>query len=121
MDKRTLLFSTAAVALMAVVLANPAFAQADSAGETALSTLIDVITGSIGTLLGLGITILGLWTWIIGQKTGAGIIMIIGGVALTMAPSIFTGAQEMVGGVVEQFSGGDSSMGTGAAGSSGGH
>lgn len=107
MDKRNFTFGLAAVALMALMAAQPALAQnAGSAGATALSTLTDAVTGNLGLLLGLGITILGLWTWIIGQKTGAGIVMIIGGVLLTLAPGLFNGARKMVGGVVDQFSGG---------------
>jgi type IV secretory pathway VirB2 component (pilin) len=116
MDKRTLIFSTAAVALMAFMVIDPAFAgastggDASSAGDDALTTLVDVITGKIGLILGLGITILGLWTWIIGQKTGAGIVMIIGGVLLTMAPSLFNGAHNMLSGVVDSFEGSDNAI-----------
>lgn len=106
MDKRNLIFGLAAVALLALVFIDPALAQdAKGSGGRARETLENVITGNIGLLLGLGITILGLWTWIIGQKTGAGIIMIIGGVLLTLAPGLFNGARNMLGGVVQQFGG----------------
>jgi len=113
MDKRTLMFGFAAVALMALAIHFPAFAattvgggsDASSSGAEAKATLEGILTGNIGLFLGLGITVLGLWTWIIGQKTGAGIIMIIGGVLLTLAPGLFNGVREMAGGVVNQFSG----------------
>ncbi len=108
MNQRTLLFSVAAVALMAVMVANPAFAQgnASQAGAAASQTLVGILTGNIGLLIGLGITVMGLWTWIIGQKTAAGLTMVIGGVLLTMAPGIFKGARDMAVGVVDQFGGG---------------
>lgn len=116
MNQRTLLFSLAAVAVMGLCIANPAFAQATSGGTAsqsggvALSTLTGVVTGNIGLMLGLGITVLGLWTWIIGQKTGAGIVMILGGVLLTLAPGLFNGARNMAAGVVGQFGGNTSTV-----------
>ncbi len=115
MEKRTLVFGLTAIALMALVVVDPTFAQASTAGGTAKTTLENVITGNIGLLLGLGITILGLWTWIIGQKTGPGIIMIIGGVLLTMAPGLFNGARNMLGGVVQQFGGNTTTVDQGAS------
>jgi hypothetical protein len=106
MNQRTLLFGMAAMALMTVVMVEPALAQtASSAGATAKSTLENAVTGNLGLILGLGITIAGLWTWIIGQKTAAGLTMVLGGVLLTLAPGLFNGARKMVGGVVDQFSG----------------
>lgn len=107
MNQRTFLFSLAAVAFMAVMIAEPTFAAGDakSSGAAGLDTLTGIITGNIGLLIGLGITVLGLWTWIIGQKTGAGIIMIIGGVLLTLAPGLFNGARQMMSGVVANFGG----------------
>lgn len=107
MNQRTLLFSIAAMAFMTLVIVNPVFADnAASAGNTALNTLDKTITGNLGLILGLGLTIAGLWTWIVGQKTGAGITMIVGGVLFTLAPGMFNGARQMLGGVVDQFSGG---------------
>ena len=113
MNQRTLLFSVAAVALMAVVVANPVFAQAGisgggdaaQAGGAAVNTLVGAITGNIGLLIGLGITVAGLWTWIIGQKTAAGLTMVIGGVLITMAPGMFKGVRDVAVGVVGDFSG----------------
>ena len=108
MNQRTLLFSAAAVAFLALTVANPAFAQggtAATAGGAAVDTLVGAITGNIGLLIGLAITVAGLWVWIIGQKTGAGLTMVIGGVLITMAPGLFKGVRDMAVGVVGQFSG----------------
>jgi hypothetical protein len=103
-------FTLAAMLVMLVVVASPAFAVTDSsasdAGGTILTTLEQAITGNIGFVIGLGVTILGLWTWIINQETGAGITMIIGGVLITLVPGIFDGARNMMFGVVTTLSGG---------------
>ena len=89
--------------LMTILFINASHAQAAGAGENLYNTLRDAIGGNIGFFIGLAVCILGLWTWIIKQETGAGILMIIGGVLITLAPSIFTGTRGFVGGVVEQF------------------
>lgn len=108
LNVRDIAFTAAAVAFMALAVANPSFAQeAAGAGQNALETLEAAITGNIGFFIGLGITLLGLWTWIIKQETGAGVVMIIGGVLITMTPGIFNGAKSFIGGVVNQFSGGN--------------
>ncbi|PZP39337.1 MAG: hypothetical protein DI585_04470 [Pseudomonas fluorescens] len=109
---KSIFLGLAAAALM-VAFADPAFAQAtgsaggaaSGAGSAATATLIGVITGNIGLLIGLGVTLLGLWTWIIGQKTGAGLTMIVGGVLITMAPGLFNGVRSMATGVMENFGG----------------
>ena len=106
MNKRTL-FTVAAVAMLTLV-AHPAFAsEASSAGTSFLTTLQDLITGKLGLFIGLGITILGLWTWIIKQETGAGIVMIIGGVLITVAPGLFNGVHDFVNSAVTGISGGN--------------
>jgi type IV secretory pathway VirB2 component (pilin) len=97
-------FALAAAFLMLLCLANPAMANAAAAGDNLLETLAQSITGNIGFFIGLAITVLGLWTWIIKQETGAGITMIIGGVLITLVPSIFNGVHEVATGVMETFS-----------------
>lgn len=99
------LFLLAAGSLMLLAAANPAFAQAAAAGGNLVSTFEDAITGNIGFFIGLAVTLIGLWTWIIKQETGAGIVMIIGGVLITLVPDIFDGMTDVVRGVVTQFSG----------------
>lgn len=111
-NTREIFFMAAAVALLAASAIDPSFAQnsAGSAGANALQSLQDAVVGNIGFFIGLGVTLLGLWTWIIKQETGAGIVMIIGGVLITMTPSIFNGAQDFIGGVVNGFSGGNNTV-----------
>lgn len=100
-------FAMAAALMMLVCLANPALADAANAGGNMLTTLEDSITGNIGFFIGLAITVLGLWTWIIKQETGAGIVMIIGGVLITLVPGIFNGMHDVMEGVMDTFSGGN--------------
>lgn len=103
------ILSITALALAAVLLSEPTFAQgtgaAGTAGSTAFNTFQSAITGNIGFLIGLAIAFFGVWTWIVQQNTGAGILMIIGGVLITMVPSLFNGARNFVGGVVGSFGG----------------
>jgi type IV secretory pathway VirB2 component (pilin) len=100
---RQAFFAFAAVLVMLGFLAEPSLAQASRSGSNALSTLQDIITGNIGLFIGLAIVILGLWTWIIKQETGAGITMILGGVIITLAPGIFNGMRSFIGGAIDQF------------------
>jgi type IV secretory pathway VirB2 component (pilin) len=110
---RQAFFAFAAVLVMLGFMTDPALAQAGVAGGNLKTTLEQVITGNIGLFIGLAIVILGLWTWIIKQETGAGITMIIGGVLITLAPGIFNGVREFMGGVVQGF-GGSATTVTGA-------
>ena len=112
------ILSIAALAVATLLLIEPTFAQVGNAatsGNTALKTLEGTITGNIGFLIGLAIAFFGVWTWIVNQNTGAGILMIIGGVLITMVPAIFNGARSFVGGVVGQFSGGQTTVVPGAS------
>ncbi len=62
-------------------------------GDDALGDIRDVIAGNVGTLIGLGIALLGLYTWLV-QQSSWGVIMIVGGVAITAFPGIFSGMQD---------------------------
>lgn len=92
---------------MVVLLVDPSYADASSAGGQLKDTFLNIVTGNLGLVVGLAIAFLGLWTWIVGQEAFAGIIMIIGGILLTMLPGIFKGFRGMVAPVVDEFSTGD--------------
>jgi hypothetical protein len=106
---RQTIFTFAAALLMVVAVSGLGIAQgsgdADGAGTNLRATLESVITGQIGLFIGLAIVVLGLWTWIIKQETGAGITMILGGVLITLAPGMFNGVRQFMGGVVGAFGG----------------
>lgn len=108
MNARYLCFGLMAVATMVLGADFAAYAQdAATAGGNVVDTIQDAVTGNIGVFIGLAIVLLGLWTWIIKQEAGAGVVMILGGVAITMLPGIFNGAKEVMEGVVGTFSGGN--------------
>lgn len=84
-------FGLLAVAL--VMMPESAMAQSidtdsTAAGEELLDTVLGLVTGSMGTLIGLGIALFGLYMWLI-QQSSWGIMVMIGGVALTAFPGIF--------------------------------
>lgn len=77
--------------LLAVILTMTpelALAQSEAAGEELQTSIFNMLTGSIGTLVGLGIALFGLYIWLI-QQSSWGIMVMIGGVALTAFPGIF--------------------------------
>lgn len=102
------LFTLALVAGLMLIGAD-AFAAADStaagAGQTVLTSIQGAITGNLGLVLGLGLAILGIWTWVVKQETGAGIFLIIGGVLITIAPGVFNTIGSFVAPIVRQASG----------------
>lgn len=105
MNKRTL-FTVAAMVVMVLAASHSFAAPATTGGgsdigQSYYDTLKGMITGNFGFFLGLGITVLGIWTWVIKQQTGAGVTMIIGGVLITLAPNLFSNVQGFIGDVVD--------------------
>ena len=81
------LFGFVAVALTLV----PDMAHATATpGSDLLGDISGLLSGNVGTLIGLGIAIMGLYMWLV-QQASWGIVMIIGGVAITAFPGIFLG------------------------------
>lgn len=105
---RQSIFGFAAVLTMLAMLVDPAMAQSGNvsgAGGNLKGTLETLLTGNIGLFIGLAVVVLGLWTWIIKQETGAGITMIIGGVLITLAPGMFNGVRDFTKEVMVGFGG----------------
>lgn len=83
-------------ALLAIVLtmapdvasATTASTISKTSGGELLSQVLGMVSGSLGTLIGLGIALFGLYMWLI-QQSSWGIMVMIGGVALTAFPGIF--------------------------------
>lgn len=86
--------------------------QSSNAGSSVLGALQGAITGNIGLILGLGLAILGIWTWVVKQETAAGIMLIIGGVLITISPGVFNSIRGMVDGIVATTSGGAGNLTT---------
>jgi hypothetical protein len=109
---RQTIFTFAAALLMVVAVTHLGFAQTTAgqvgslgaeAGSNLAGTLKGILEGNIGFFIGLLVVVLGLWTWVIKQETGAGITMIIGGVLITLAPNLFSGVQQFMSEVVDDF------------------
>lgn len=79
-------------AMVLTMLPEVALAQ-EEAGEELLETVVGLVSGSMGTLIGLGIALFGLYMWLI-QQASWGIMVMIGGVALTAFPGIFDWMRE---------------------------
>lgn len=107
----TLTFFIALVGLVA--LAPEALANVDStaqgAGSSVITGINSVISGNIGLFIGVGLALFGLYTWLVAQNTGTGIIMIIGGVAVTAFPGLFEGMSQASTDILKVFAGSDGS------------
>lgn len=62
--------------------------NSSSVGSTFLDDVTGIISGNLGTLLGLGISLFGLWMWLV-QQSSWGLIILIAGAALTAFPGIY--------------------------------
>lgn len=59
-------------------------------------TVRDLITGNLGFLIGLLLAVWGIWTWVVKQETMAGILMIVGGVLITISPGVMNFMSSLV-------------------------
>ncbi len=85
------LLALAAVAM--ALMPDVALAADPTVGESVGEDLVALLKGNIGTIVGLGIALLGLYTWLV-QQSGWGVIMIIGGVVVTAFPGLFSSLQD---------------------------
>ena len=80
------------VAVVAATAPEAAFA-ADSSGATGVgedlfSNVQDLIRGNLGVVIGLVLSLFGLWMWLVQQATW-GLLIVAGGAALTAFPGIY--------------------------------
>jgi hypothetical protein len=91
------LFMFALFGLVAVTMTMVPDMALAGAGADFYADLQTALTGNIGTIAGLLIAIFGLYIWLV-QQASWGIIMIIGGVLVTIFPQVFdsvsTGTQD---------------------------
>ena len=89
MKKFLTFMSFAVLAVVLTMAPEAAMAQdATAAGGDLLASVLGMVSGSLGTLIGLGIALFGLYMWLI-QQSSWGIMVMIGGVAVTAFPGIF--------------------------------
>ena len=102
MSKSIKFFAVFAI-FAAVLTLMPDLAFADvqgTAGSTLKNDLIGMLKGQLGTLVGLGISLLGLYMWIVKQETW-GIMVVLGGALITAFPSAFDSISSGVAGAFE--------------------
>lgn len=90
-----------------------------TAGGAFTNTFVQTLQGNIGLLIGLGIAFFGLWTWIMSQNSW-GIVMIIGGIAVTAFPGLFDGVANTLRPVFSTIANGSSTAGEGGLQDNGG-
>ena len=77
------------LAVVALVLPDMAFASTN-AGSGLFSDIQSAITGNLGTVIGLGISLFGLWMWLM-QQNSWGLAVLIFGAAITAFPGLYSG------------------------------
>lgn len=84
-------FLTVAFALFAAAIFSlaPEVAHA-TAGQSLLADVTGLLTGSMGTVVGLGISLFGLWVWL-AQQSSWGLLIVIAGAAITAFPGLYKG------------------------------
>lgn len=82
----TLAFAVFATAIFALV---PDMAHA-TAGQSLLTDIQNILTGQLGTVVGLGISLFGLWVWL-AQQSSWGLLIVIAGAAITAFPGLYKG------------------------------
>lgn len=90
------LFGFVAVAL--TMLPESALAVASdytTSGSSLKADITGMLGGTVGTVIGLLLAIFGLYMWLV-QQASWGIVLILGGVLITVFPSIFTGVKDTV-------------------------
>ncbi len=81
---------TVAFVLFAAALFTMVPEMAHAAGESLLTDVQNLLTGSLGTVVGLGISLFGLWVWL-AQQSSWGILILIAGAAITAFPGLYKG------------------------------
>ncbi len=94
------------VLLVAALLlgAATAYAAEASPGNVELKLVEAILTGNIGLILGLIVTVMGIITFVKGD-TGSGIFTVLLGVLITMTPGIYNGLRLIACPVAEALGG----------------
>ena len=88
-------------------------------GKSSVQAVSDAIESNYGLLIGLGVAALGMWMWLIDQNTW-GVVMMIGGVAITAFPGLFGGLYEGLAPFLQEASGVEADGNAGRADAGGG-
>ena len=86
-------FLVLALALVALPDLAEAADTTTTAGSSLKTDIVNVFKGDIGFLVGLGVSVFGLYMWLIKQASW-GLVMLIAGGLITVFPNLFKGIQE---------------------------
>lgn len=90
-ERKTFLNVMLAVVVTVTLATAPEMAHASSgAGQSLLQDITGLLTGSMGTVIGLGISLFGLWVWL-AQQSSWGLLIVIAGAAITAFPGLYKG------------------------------
>lgn len=88
----------------AIVLSAHAATGSNAVGANEYNLFKHIFTGNLGKILGLGLTILGIWSFFVkGQQFGLALIAI--GVVITMLPTFYNGMRVFVCPIVTSLGG----------------
>lgn len=87
------LVAIAAATLPEVASAGAAAGGATDVGSNLFQNVQDLIRGNLGVVIGLLLSLFGLWMWLVQQATW-GLIIVIAGAALTAFPGIYGGISQ---------------------------
>ena len=91
MTKRNMtIYSMLGVVSVAAAMLPEAALAADGTGvgSELFTDVQDLIRGNLGVVVGLGLSLFGLWMWLVQQATW-GLLLVVGGAALTAFPGIY--------------------------------
>jgi hypothetical protein len=77
------------------------------AGGSLLTDVQNILVGQLGTVIGLGISLFGLWVWL-AQQSSWGLLIVIAGAAITAFPGLYKG-------LTQGFKAAFGTVGTGAS------
>lgn len=83
---------------------------AAGAGSAMSKDVADLITGNLGAVIGLGVSLFGLWLWLM-QQNSWGLAILIFGAAITAFPGLFNSVQS---GFISAFNLQDATIQTGS-------
>ena len=83
------------VAVAGAMLPEVAFADGAGVGDSLFSDVQGLVQGNIGVIIGLLLSLFGLWMWLVQQATW-GLLIVIGGAALTAFPGIYSALNQGV-------------------------
>lgn len=80
--------------LLAFALLLPVAAFAQDVGRLELQTIVNLFGSPLGKAVGLGVTAIGVWQFVVSQNISRGLILIVLGVVVTAFPAVFNGLRQ---------------------------